>query len=182
MGPGRHPVGRSIRSLERGIQRCRRCERWRTRQKAVAGEGPARAGIILIGEAPGKWEDQSGRPFAGRAGRYLDRMLDRRGIERESVYITSVLKCFHPGPPRKEQIAACLPWTLQQLEALQPRGILVMGRTAEAALMEAGSLEGGGGEGPCVAVTSHPAAAMRFPLQDRKFRGDLQRFVRRMDG
>lgn len=168
--------------LSRGIQRCRRCERAGTREHAVPGEGSPEAKILLLGEAPGKHEDRTGRPFVGRAGAYLDRALRAHAIERKTVFITSVLKCFSPGPPKKSQIEACLPWTREQMSVLEPRLVLVMGRTAERALF---GKTGGNDETerewkgiPCI-ITCHPAAAMRFPLRHRQFRRDLEGFVRR---
>ncbi len=176
-------MSRSVRSLERGIQRCRRCERHGSRRHAVAGEGPAQAQIVLLGEAPGREEDRTGRPFVGRAGAYLDRMLARYGLERRSIYITSILKCRHPSRPRQPQIRRCRPWTLRQIGALRPRYLLVMGRTAQRALEEIirdeQSNEGAGIMRQITTVaTSHPAAAMRFPDQDRRFQRHMRTFAR----
>jgi len=167
--------------VARGIQRCRRCERSGTRGHAVPGEGSVESGILLLGEAPGKKEDRTARPFVGRAGSYLDQIFLRHPVEREKMFVTSILKCYHPDSPKKDQVEACRPWTEKQIGILRPEIILVMGRTAEQGLW--GMTQGGGEsfrkwEGiPCV-VTCHPAAAMRFPRRHEQFDRDFGCFVR----
>jgi uracil-DNA glycosylase family 4 len=171
----------SLNGLARGIQHCQECERSQTRNHAVPGEGDPASGMILLGEAPGKKEDQTGRPFVGRAGNYLDRILSQNDLERDRVFITSILKCYHPRPPRKNQIEKCLPWSLRQIEALNPKLILVMGRWAAWAL--AGMKNLGdvpkvlNKEGSVWIVTCHPAAAMRFPERDEEFRKGVKIFT-----
>jgi uracil-DNA glycosylase family 4 len=171
--------------LRRGILDCRRCDRSRTRQLAVPGEGNLRPGIVLLGEAPGKKEDLSGRPFVGRAGAYLEKVLASHGVARQNVFITLILKCYSPKPPRKSQIEACRSWTEEQLEALKPKIILVMGGFAAYGLLGLDRLPRRPAgfkwhEVTCI-VTCHPAAAMRFPERNRQFRGDLGRLFRRRD-
>jgi uracil-DNA glycosylase family 4 len=172
----------SLQELSGRIRRCRRCERCRTRTRAVPGEGNAATRIVLLGEAPGKDEDKTGRPFVGRSGRYLDGVVGGFGVSREDVFITSILKCYHPGPPRRSQVQACLPWTLAQLEAVRPRVIVVMGLTAARGLLGVKRLRGQPGtvwwQGIRCVVTCHPASAMRFPRRDKQFRGDLERLLR----
>lgn len=169
----------SLAKIESAIRHCRRCERYATRKLAVPGAGPAAARIFFLGEAPGRTEDLTGRPFAGRAGAYLDRMLAAHGFDRDAIYITSILKCFHPGPPRKHQIEACRPWTEAQLAAIRPAQVFVMGRTAENGWLR-WRMETAAGQPPqaAVVVTSHPAAAMRFPDQHRRFVRGLRRLAR----
>jgi DNA polymerase len=161
-----------------GIRHCRRCPRSKTRTHAVPGEGDPKARILLLGEAPGRNEDVSGRPFVGRAGRYLDRVLAEYGLSRDRLFITSILKCFHPKPPKKGDIEACRPWTKSQVAAVEPDFILVMGRHAEWALFGPGSTDVGGEvrdwQGRVCVVTCHPAAAMRFPARDLQFRRALE--------
>ena len=155
------------------IKQCRQCERWCSRNLAIPGAGDPNADLLLLGEAPGTNEDRTGQPFVGRAGRYLDRVLARHGLERDSLYITSILKCFHPKPPRKEQILSCMPWMERQIEIVQPKLILAMGKTAARALLQLDNL----GIEPAmrrwrgipVVITCHPAAAMRFPDRDEQF-------------
>jgi uracil-DNA glycosylase family 4 len=164
----------SLEKLAKGIQRCRGCERNLTRLKAVPGEGDTSSRLILVGEAPGKKENRTGRPFMGRAGYYLDKILMSNDLDRNRVFITSVLKCYHPLPPKKHHLLKCIPWSLRQIDSLQPELILVVGRWAAWALLDMENLEGVPRilvrEGKHWVVTCHPAAAMRFPRRDREFR------------
>jgi uracil-DNA glycosylase family 4 len=166
----------NLSQLERAILHCRRCERSGTRTRAVPGEGVARPCLLLLGEAPGKKEDLTGRPFVGRAGAYLDKVLAESGVERGDVFITSILKCYSPKQPRKVQIEACRSWTVQQIQTLEPELVLVMGRFAAWGLLGLDRLP----QEPVMfkwqniacLVTCHPAAAMRFPQRNRQFRRD----------
>jgi uracil-DNA glycosylase family 4 len=164
----------SLERLASGIQHCQRCERSQTRRHAVPGEGNPKSGILLLGEAPGKREDQTGRPFVGRAGDYLDKILSLHHLDRNQVYITSVLKCYHPQSPKKKQIEECLSWSFRQIELLNPKLILVMGRWPAWAFLDLNTLKDSPKvlkrEGRAWIVTCHPAAAMRFPDRDREFR------------
>ncbi len=172
----------SVEELFHKIRYCRRCERCRTRNRAVPGEGHAGAGIVLLGEAPGKLEDKTGHPFVGRSGSYLDAALAECGLMRDDLFITSILKCYDPGPPRRHQIEACKPWTVQQVEAVGPKRILVMGLTAARGLLGIRRLSPEPltvqWQGILCIVTCHPAAAMRFPSRDRQFRRDLRLIAR----
>ena len=168
-------------SLSRGIQRCQRCERSETRQHAVPGEGNEKASIILLGEAPGKKEDASGQPFVGRAGTYLDKVLTGYDFDRKELYITSVLKCYHPSNIKEHQLQACYEWTEQQLLAIQPDVIFVMGKAALNGLLHIkkplSEIESATWHNiPCI-ITCHPASAMRFPERDTQFRKGLQRLA-----
>ena len=137
--------------------------------------------MLLVGEAPGKKENRTGRPFVGRSGDYLDKILISHDLDRSQVFITSVLKCYHPRAPKKSQIQKCLSWTLHQIDSLNPKLILVMGKWAAWALL---GMENLGGvpivlsrEGIQWVITCHPAAAMRFPQRDREFRQGCLQFV-----
>ncbi|MHA1451135.1 MAG: uracil-DNA glycosylase [Candidatus Hodarchaeales archaeon] len=118
--------------LERDCYNCMRCELYKSRTKTVFGEGPSPADILLIGEAPGKEEDLTGRPFVGKAGKILDDILEMTGLKRESLYITSVLKCRPPGnrKPLDHEIIACQVFINNQIRIIQPRIIVLMGNTA----------------------------------------------------
>ncbi|MDH7594418.1 MAG: uracil-DNA glycosylase [Methanomicrobiales archaeon] len=120
--------------LHRTIRECTGCPLQLSRRHAVPGEGPCDAGIFLIGEAPGAKEDETGRPFAGRAGKVLDGLLGGAGIARERVFITSILKCRPPAnrEPAKEEVIACLPYLWRQLNLIRPMLVLPMGRHAVA--------------------------------------------------
>jgi len=124
----------------------------------------------------------SGRPFVGRAGRYLDRVLDEYDLSRDRLFITSILKCFHPKPPKKGDIETCRPWTTAQVGTIDPGLILVMGRHAEWALFGTRAADKEGEvrdwQGRRSLVTCHPAAAMRFPARDRQFRRAMDLLIR----
>ena len=96
----------------------------------VPGEGPEEADLLFIGEAPGWHEDQQGRPFVGPAGRFLDDLLDSIGLRREQVYIANVIKCRPPQnrDPLPSEIQACCKWLDRQIEIIQPKMIITLGR------------------------------------------------------
>ncbi len=127
----------SIREKEEALEHisdeirvCTRCELHRTRTKAVPGEGPADARIMLIGEAPGWNEDQQGRPFVGAAGKFLEELLAAADLKREEVFITNVVKSRPPGnrDPLPDEIAACAPYLERQIEVIDPDVIVTLGR------------------------------------------------------
>ncbi len=121
-----------LRRLEEEIRKCTRCPLHTTRTHAVPGEGGFRKRVMLIGEAPGKNEDEQGRPFVGRAGQLLDSLLREAGLTRADVYITNVVKCRPPGnrDPKDEEIEACTPFLRRQLSLLYPRVIVTLVRFA----------------------------------------------------
>jgi len=98
--------------------------------RVVPGEGNPEAEIILIGEAPGKKEDETGRPFVGAAGKFLDEMLATIKLRREDIYIANVVKCRPPEnrDPSQEEIETCWPWLEQQIEIIDPKIIVTLGR------------------------------------------------------
>ncbi len=113
----------------RGCTRCRLCE---TRRNTVFGEGDADAKVFFIGEGPGENEDHTGRPFVGKAGQLLDRMIGAMGLKREQVFIANVVKCRPPGnrEPAPDEVATCTPYLVRQLEVVRPRVIVTLGRPA----------------------------------------------------
>jgi DNA polymerase len=113
----------------RGCTKCRLCE---SRTHTVFGEGDAGAPIFFIGEGPGETEDRTGRPFVGRAGELLDRMINAMGLRREQVYIANIVKCRPPGnrEPAPDEVATCTPYLVRQLEIIRPRVIVTLGRPA----------------------------------------------------
>lgn len=106
----------------------------------VPGEGPAGAQVLFVGEAPGAEEVKQGRPLVGRAGKVFDGLLELAGLERSAVFITNLLKCRPPDnrAPRAPEVAACLPFLWQQIEAVNPRVIVPMGAHALRALVGSG--------------------------------------------
>ncbi len=123
------------------IERMRGCERCRlkgSRTQVVPGEGACPADLVFIGEAPGEVEDHSGRPFVGRAGQLLDKILESVGLNREEVYITNVVKCRPPlnREPEADEIKACWPWLEAQLHHLKPKIIVALGSVPAKALLK----------------------------------------------
>lgn len=119
--------------LEPHILGCRRCtELVENRTRAVPGVGPADARIFIIGEAPGRHEDERGEPFVGGAGAYLTELLERIGLDRSEVFITNIVKCRPPGNrnPRAAEIASCADFLDRQLELVQPELVVLLGRCA----------------------------------------------------
>jgi uracil-DNA glycosylase family 4 len=112
------------------IKQCPDCDLSQTRTQAVPGAGPDDAQIMFIGEAPGFYEDKSGQPFVGQAGKFLDELLASIGLDRASVYITNVVKCRPPAnrDPLKDEIEACDKWLRRQIELIDPRVIVTLGR------------------------------------------------------
>ncbi|HOX37436.1 MAG TPA: uracil-DNA glycosylase [Candidatus Brocadiia bacterium] len=111
---------------------CRRCSLWQTRGKLVFGEGNPKAEIMFVGEAPGADEDAQGRPFVGRAGKLLDKMIRAMGRKREDVFIANVLKSRPPEnrAPMPDEVAACGPFLKRQISAIKPKVIIALGLPA----------------------------------------------------
>jgi DNA polymerase len=122
----------AVRMLNGDIVTCTLCRLALTRTNAVPGEGPVPSRLLFIGEAPGRKEDLTGRPFVGRAGAVLEELLSSIGLERYSVFITSIIKCRPPENriPRKDEIAACAGYLERQIDLLSPKIIVPMGRLA----------------------------------------------------
>ena len=120
----------ALRELAGRIGVCQNCELAKTRTRAVPGEGNPDADIVFIGEGPGFHEDQQARPFVGAAGKFLDELLASIGLKRSDVFICNVLKCRPPSnrDPLPGEIAACKPWLDKQVETIDPRVIVTLGR------------------------------------------------------
>lgn len=164
-----------LEKLNQKIKNCKKCSLWKTRNKVVPGEGPLAAKIIFIGEAPGKEEDKTGRPFSGRAGKLLDKLLADNKIKREDVFITSVLKCRPPKnrQPQKEELKKCRFWRKKQIEIINPKRIIILGRTAFNEIVGLGEFRDC--RGRWLKINNyfylplyHPAAALRSPKKARK--------------
>jgi len=170
--------------LERRVKNCTLCDLHRTRTQAVFGVGNPNADWLIVGEAPGADEDRQGEPFVGRAGQLLTAMLRAIGLAREQVYIANILKCRPPGnrDPRPEEEASCVPYLWRQIELIQPRLILALGRVAAQRLLQSsanlgrlrGSVHRLEATGTPVIVTYHPAYLLRSPGEKRKAWQDLQ--------
>lgn len=149
---------------------CEKCPLHYSRKKAVPGEGPTDAQIIFIGEGPGFHENEQGRPFVGAAGRFLEELLAKIGLSREQVYITNVVKCRPPGnrDPQPEELAACDGYLERQIQALNPKVIVTLGRFSMGRYLPGAKISQVHGQarkikGRLVVPMYHPAAALHQP-------------------
>jgi DNA polymerase len=127
-----------LKEIADQVSQCQRCELGSSRTNAVPGEGNPNARIAFVGEAPGADEDAQGRPFVGRAGQLLDKIIIGMGLKREDVFICNILKCRPPGnrDPRPGEIISCLPFLQTQLQMIQPEIIVALGAHAAKTLLE----------------------------------------------
>jgi DNA polymerase len=170
-------------TLQRTVAGCALCGLQTTRMQTVFGVGNRKADWLIIGEAPGADEDAQGEPFVGRAGQLLNNMLKAIGLERGQVYIANILKCRPPNnrEPKPEEAAHCAPYLERQIELIQPRIILAVGRIAAQNLLQTdtpiGRMRGRvydyGARRIPVVVTYHPAYLLRSPGEKRKAWADL---------
>ena len=174
----------SLDELKQTVSDCSLCELHRSRTQTVFGTGHPAAEWLIIGEAPGADEDRLGEPFVGRAGQLLTSMLRAMGLAREEVFIANILKCRPPNnrDPQADEVAHCSAYLRQQIELIQPKIILVVGRIAAQSLLNVdtpiGKMRGQkfsyqDTDIPVVA-TYHPAYLLRSPQQKRSAWQDLK--------
>jgi uracil-DNA glycosylase family 4 len=161
---------------------CVACDLSRQRTKVVPGEGAEDADVLFIGEAPGFNEDQQGRPFVGAAGGFLDELLHSVGLSRETVYIANVVKCRPPGnrDPLPHEIQTCRPWLEKQIEIIQPRVIVTLGRFSLARYIPGESISKVHGRERRVGDITvfpmyHPAAALHQGSLRRVIEEDMKK-------
>lgn len=161
------PADENLQTLAAEVRACLRCKLQAGRIKAVPGEGPANADLMLVGEGPGFHEDQQGRPFVGAAGKFLDELLGYAGLKREEVFITNVVKCRPPGnrDPEPDELEACASYLERQIAVLNPKVIVTLGRYSMARFFpnaKISSLHGQARtiENRVVVAMFHPAAAL----------------------
>lgn len=151
------------------LSSCTRCDLSLTRQRVVIGSGPESPTLLVLGEAPGRHEDEGGEPFIGRSGQLLFRLLAEVGISRGECFVTNVVKCRPPNnrTPSAHELETCRPWLRAQLDDVRPRAVLALGNTAARSVFgfrEGISVTHGrvtqldSGQG---LATYHPAAALR---------------------
>ena len=180
--PVRPPVDlESWKTLQQTVTACTLCELHQSRTQTVFGVGDHQADLLVIGEAPGRDEDEQGEPFVGRAGQLLTAMLLAIGLQRDDVYIANILKCRPPNnrDPEATEIDSCSGYLRQQIELIQPKAIFAVGRIAAQALLHStatiGSLRGKqhSYEGVPLIASYHPAYLLRKPSEKRKSWQDL---------
>ena len=179
----------TFKHLENAVMECKKCDLHLTRKNAVFGKGSDKKKLVIIGEAPGKDEDESGEPFVGRAGQLLTKMLSAIDINREDVFICNVLKCRPPNnrDPKPDEIAKCSYYLDRQLEFLKPNYILALGRIAALRLFKVESPMKELREsvhqyrGIPTLVTYHPSALLRNPNWKYPAWEDLKKLKDLMD-
>ncbi|MGH7621310.1 MAG: uracil-DNA glycosylase [Gemmatimonadaceae bacterium] len=187
--PGDIGAAQTLEQLSTLIAACTRCVLYKTATHPVPGEGNAHAGLLCVGEAPGAQEDATGRPFYGQAGQLLTKILQAVNLSREEVFILNVLKHRPPGNrnPLPDEVGACRPYFVRQIELVSPKVILALGTFAAQSLLETklsiGKLRGSVHRyhGIPVIVTYHPAALLRNPGWKRPTWEDVQLARRILD-
>lgn len=183
----------TLEMVREEIGDCQKCKLCSTRTHIVFGTGNPRASLLFVGEAPGGDEDLQGKPFVGRAGQLLTKMIIAMGLSREEVYIANIIKCRPPENrnPAPEEIAACQPFLLRQIEAIRPKVICALGSFSAQTLLQTqqkiSALRGHFHDFPGVAgvkvlPTFHPAYLLRNPSEKKRVWEDLQKIMIALQG
>jgi len=159
-----------LKQVGQEVAVCQKCQLHFGRKRAVPGEGPSNAKIMFIGEGPGFYENEQGRPFVGAAGKFLEELLAGIGMQREQVFIGNVVKCRPPGnrDPLPEEIEACSNYLERQIAAINPQVIVTLGRYSMAKFLPNAKISAVHGQsfqinGRLVVPMYHPAAALHQP-------------------
>jgi DNA polymerase len=171
-----------LSKLAEEVAVCTQCILSKSRTKAVPGEGPDHAQILFVGEGPGFHEDKQGRPFVGAAGQFLEELLAGIGMKREDVFITNVVKCRPPGnrDPMPEEIEACRSYLDRQIELINPRVIVTLGRYSMARWFPNAKISAIHGQprkidGRLIIPMFHPAAALHQPSLRQDVEADFRK-------
>jgi uracil-DNA glycosylase family 4 len=176
----------TLEDIRRDLGDCQRCKLWSTRTNIVFGEGNPKAELMFVGEGPGADEDATGRPFVGRAGQLLTKMIEAIDLKREDVYIANVVKSRPPGnrAPESDEVKACIPFLFRQIAAIRPKLIVALGNPAMQALLNTREgitkMRGHFKDYPHipgikVLPTFHPAYLLRSPDKKREAWEDLKK-------
>lgn len=159
---------RYLNLLRNEIDRARKCPLSKSSDNIVIGSGNTKAKIMLVGQNPGEEEDKTGKPFVGKSGKYLNKVLKKNNIPRDSIYITNIVNYKTPKnrKPTREEIQFFMPFLLKQIKIIKPKIIVLMGETA----WHAPEIKG-----IKYVKTYHPAAAMRFLKFRKKFEEDFKK-------
>lgn len=176
------PADDSLARIAAELDGCTRCKLCSGRKTIVVGEGNPSAELMFIGEGPGEQEDEQGRPFVGKAGQLLDRMIEAIGLRREQVYLANAVKCRPPGnrDPEPDEVATCRPFLERQIALVRPKVIVALGNFAAQTLLETDTptsrLRGRFHErqGVRLMPTWHPAHLLSNPDSKREAWSDLQ--------
>ena len=175
----------TLEAIRNELGDCRRCKLHRTRKTIVFGEGNTKATLMFVGEGPGFDEDAQGRPFVGRAGQLLTKIIQSIGLERSEVYIANIIKCRPPQNrnPEPDEIDACNPFLMKQIGAIRPKIICALGTFAAQTLLKTtekiSTLRGRifDVDGVKVIPTYHPAFLLRNPEKKRQVWEDMKKML-----
>jgi uracil-DNA glycosylase len=164
----------STEALNLEIYNCKKCRLWQGAKHGVPGEGPLNAMVMIIGQNPGADEDELGKPFVGRAGKYLTKTLLEFGIKREEIFITNIVKHISPKnrKPSDDEVRACLPYLIAQIKIIEPQIIVLLGASAK----ETPRIDG-----IEYVQIIHPSAAMRFTKMGEKFREQIADLAKKLN-
>lgn len=173
----------SLEAIREDLGDCRRCKLCEHRRKIVFGEGSPHAKLAFVGEGPGAEEDATGRPFVGRAGQLLDKIIEAIGLKREDVYIANIVKCRPPDNrvPERDEVETCEPFLFRQLACIRPKVIVALGSPAFQCLLRTKeSITRARGEfrewnGIKIMPTFHPAFLLRSPDKKREVWEDMKK-------
>ncbi len=176
----------TLTKVRETLGECTRCKLYKDRKHIVFGVGNPKAWLVFVGEAPGADEDEQGEPFVGRAGQLLTRIIEAMKLTREQVYICNIVKCRPPANrnPEPDEIAACEPFLLAQLQAIRPKLICVLGTVAAQTLLRTrepiSKLRGRFHDyhGIPVLPTFHPAYLLRNPHEKKTVWEDMKLLMR----
>jgi len=182
---GQQPTANLLGDLEKIALACEKCRLAKTRTQVVYGVGSPNADLMFIGEAPGRDEDIQGKPFVGRAGQLLTDIVKAMKLTRDDVYIANVIKCRPPENrnPEPDELEACRPWIRRQIEIIQPKVIVTLGRFALQSLTEKSyaisSVRGQwlDYDGIKVMPTYHPAYLLRNPAAKKEVWSDMKKVM-----
>lgn len=171
-----------LHELKNEVLQCRKCPLYKGKKNYVFGEGAADASLMFVGEAPGYYEDIAGKPFVGKAGKLLTKIIEAMGLKREDVYIGNILKCRPPENrnPQEDEIETCFPYLDRQIEIIKPKVICALGKFAAQTLVKTNiSISNLRGElfyykGIKVVPTFHPSYLLRNPKGKRKTWEDMK--------
>jgi len=163
----------SFEELNLEIYNCKKCRLWQGAKHGVPGEGPLNTMVMIVGQNPGADEDELGKPFVGRAGKYLTKTLLEFGITREKVFITNIVKHISPKnrKPYDDEVRACLPYLNAQIRIIKPQIIVLLGASAKDTPRI---------DGIEYVQIIHPSAAMRFTKMGEKFREQIAGLAKRL--
>lgn len=178
----------SLKQVHETLEGCQRCKLCQGRTHIVLGEGSTQPEILFVGEAPGAKEDETGRPFVGRSGQLLTKMIEAMGVKREDVFIANVVKCRPPEnrPPKPDEVEQCRPFLEAQIKMLKPKVVVALGKTAAMNLLQTkesiGELRGKihSYQGTKLIATFHPAYLLRNPPAKKDCWEDLQRAMKEL--